>query len=103
MHGSCQRRGKVTSARAGVEYPFRATEPVRLIDKVLDAVDLPTRAEVLLLLQHAGKEADILRVYYATGARTGELLAARVGNWQSVTRKIVLAQHKRTPGRGDDL
>jgi integrase len=40
--------------------------------------------------------ADILRLYYHTGARTSELADASVRDVQLRTRKLVLTKHKRT-------
>jgi integrase len=39
--------------------------------------------------------ADMLRVYYATGARTGELCTALVRDFMGRTRQICLGKHKR--------
>ncbi len=39
---------------------------------------------------------DMIRLYHATGARTHELIAVRAGDFQRVTRQIVLGHHKRT-------
>jgi integrase len=38
---------------------------------------------------------DLLRVYYATGARTSELAAARVRDFSPTSKHIVLREHKR--------
>ena len=38
----------------------------------------------------------MIRLYHATGARTYELIAVRAGDFQRVTRQIVLGHHKRT-------
>jgi len=40
--------------------------------------------------------AEVLRLYYHTGARTSELADARVRDVQLRTRKLVLTKHKRT-------
>lgn len=74
---------------------FATLEPIRLAKGVLNADTLPTREEVAALLCHAGREQDMLRVYYATGARTHELTEARVGDYHPRTRQIILTQHKR--------
>jgi integrase len=39
---------------------------------------------------------DLLRCYYHTGARTGELAAVRVGDVLRATRQVVLGRHKRS-------
>lgn len=51
------------------------------------------------MLRHAGAFRgldDLLRVYHATGARTHELTAARVGDFQPQTRQLLLGSHKRS-------
>ena len=64
--------------------PFASVEPIRLPAKPLLEADLPTVEEVEALLRDSttfrGLD-DLLRVYYATGARTHELTAARVGDF----------------------
>ena len=44
--------------------------------------------------------ADMLRVYHATGAWTSELAVARVRQFSSRSRQIVLGQHKRSNTEG---
>ncbi len=44
---------------------------------------------------------DLLRVYHATGARTSELTAARVGDFSLRTRQILLGEHKRSQTMSD--
>lgn len=39
---------------------------------------------------------ELLRCYHATGARTSELLAVRVADFQPRSRQIVLSSHKRS-------
>jgi integrase len=43
-----------------------------------------------------GSFADLLRCYHATGARTGELAACRVGDVLFRTRQVLLGVHKRS-------
>lgn len=43
-----------------------------------------------------GNLADLLRCYYATGARTAELLLCRVGDFLPATKQLVLGRHKRS-------
>jgi integrase len=45
---------------------------------------------------HVGCFADLLRCYYATGARTGELASCRVEDVLFQTRQVVLGKHKRS-------
>ena len=40
--------------------------------------------------------ADMLRCYYHTGARTGELVSCEVGDLLERTRQVVLGKHKRS-------
>lgn len=42
-----------------------------------------------------GNLADLLRCYYATGARTAELLLCCVSDFLPVTKQLVLGRHKR--------
>lgn len=42
-----------------------------------------------------GNVADLLKCYYATGARTAELLNCRVSDLLPVTKQLVLGRHKR--------
>jgi hypothetical protein len=59
--------------------PFATVETIRLDPKPLLESGLPTDDEVKTLLAHAkGDMGDIIAVYHATGARTHELIEARV-------------------------
>jgi integrase len=76
--------------------PFATVEPIRPPGKALLESDLPTPNEVRNIIASATPTlASILRIQHATGARSGELLNARVGDYQPATRQIVLARHKR--------
>jgi len=76
--------------------PFATVEPTRAPVKVLYESDLPTPEEVRALIAHATPTlADLLIVQHATGARTGELRGARVGDYQPTIRQVVLRHHKR--------
>jgi hypothetical protein len=80
--------------------PFVNVEPIRLAPKHLLESDLPTVGEVEPLLRHAGAFRgldDLLQVYHATGARTHELTAARVGDFQPETRQLLLGNHEEEP------
>lgn len=77
--------------------PFASVEPIRVDRKPLSEADLPTDAEIRALLAHADDDmGDIIGMYHATGARTHELLGARVGDFQRATRTLVLGKHKRS-------
>lgn len=77
--------------------PFLAVETIRLETKPLLESELTTSEEVVSIFEHAGRSfGDMLRVYHATGARTGELTAARVGDYQPRTHQLVLGRHKRS-------
>ena len=77
--------------------PFASVEGIRLDPKPLLESDLPTDDEVKALLAHAkGDMGDIIAVYHATGARTHELIEARVGDYQPNARTLVLGRHKRS-------
>jgi integrase len=79
--------------------PFIGVEPIRLPAKPLLESDLPTIGEVAALLHHAKSFRgvdDLLRVYHATGARTHELTAVRVEDFQPQTRQLLLGNHKRS-------
>ena len=66
--------------------PFAIVETIRLDPKPLLESGLPTDDEVKTLLAHAkGDMGDIIAVYHATGARTHELIEARVGDSTSPT------------------
>jgi integrase len=76
--------------------PFSSVEQPYVPPKLLLETDLPTPDETARLLDAAPRHlADLIRVYHATGARTGELIAARARDYQPTTRQIVLRQHKR--------
>ncbi len=76
--------------------PFATVEAIRPPAKALLESDLPTQKEVRDLIAHSTPRlADFLAVQYATGARTGELRAAIVRDYQPKTRQVVLAKHKR--------
>jgi integrase len=79
--------------------PFASLEPIRLPPEPLLESDLPTVGEVESLLRQAeafrGRD-DLLLVYHATGAKTHELTAARVGDFQPQTRRLLLGSHKRS-------
>ena len=81
--------------------PFASVEPIRLDAKPLLESDLPTDAEVKALFTAAdadphGQMGDFIRLYHATGARTHELIEARVSDFQRNARTIVLGKHKRS-------
>ena len=77
--------------------PFTSVEPLRRPPGTLNEADLLTDDEVTALLRAAqGQMHDLLRLYHATGARTAELLNARVADFQRTTRQIVLGNHKRS-------
>jgi integrase len=76
--------------------PFATVEPIRPSAKLLLESDLPTQEEVQALIANATPTlASILIVQHATGARSGELLNARVGDFQPKAGQIVLRHHKR--------
>jgi integrase len=76
--------------------PFATLEPIQTPVKALFESDLPTSEQVRQLLEVSVPcLADLLIVQHATGARTGELLKAKVGDHQPMTRQIVLRDHKR--------
>ncbi len=77
--------------------PFAHFEHIRLPPKTLRESDLPTRDEVTRLFQRAkGVLLDLLTLYHSTGARTHEILEARVDDFQRGPRCLVLAKHKRS-------
>lgn len=77
--------------------PFEGIEGLRIEPKALLESDLPTAGEVQKLFAHAKAEfGSMLRVYYHTGARTHELIEARVGDYQPKARTLVLSKHKRS-------
>lgn len=80
--------------------PFASVEPLRLPPKALTEGALPTPSEVKAIIEAAdadahGQMGDVIRLYYHTGARTHELIRARVADFQRSTRQIVLGSHKR--------
>jgi len=77
--------------------PFAHVEAIRLDSKVLHESDLPTDLEVKALLSNADAfMIDLIRVYHSTGARTHELISAKVSDFQFNARTIVLGKHKRS-------
>ena len=99
--------------------PFSSVERVYVPPKTLTEADLITDAEVKALLAAAEEDldqfhrygpktprppgqnpyrhfADMLRCYYATGARTDELAQCRVGDVLFRTAQVVLGKHKRS-------
>ena len=77
--------------------PFAIVEPIRLDPRPLLESDLPTDAEIRVLLDHAKPDmADAISLFYHTGARTHELIEATVGDFQKKARAIVLGKHKRS-------
>src|SRR5262249_35996949 len=77
--------------------PFATVATIRPDPQPLLESDLPTDDEVKALLAHAkGDMGDIIAVYHATGARTHELIEARVGDYQPQARTLVLGRHKRS-------
>ncbi len=103
--------------------PFSGIERTKVPAKALTEADLLTEIEVEALLdaarfdvdqfrrwgieRHVEKHGtknmrpskdtfgDMLRVYYATGARTTELAQARVRDFSARSRQIILREHKR--------
>lgn len=76
--------------------PFASVEPIHLPAKSLSESELPTDEEVQALLEAAGPLRDMIACYYHTGARTAELVAARVGDFQHKTRQLLIRSHKRS-------
>jgi integrase len=103
--------------------PFRKLPRGFVQPKDLSEADLPTHDEIKILFRWAPVEptklpagtgrwrnrvpaeystadshtfADMLRTYYATGARTSELCCALVRDFMPRTRQIGLGKHKRT-------
>lgn len=81
-------------------HPFEAVDPIRLLPRALGEAELPTAEEVCKVFEAAGryadpKMADLLRLYHASGARTRELLCARVGHFSRTNSQVVLSEHKR--------
>lgn len=77
--------------------PFDAVDAIRREPKALVEDKLPTRSEVARLIEAAdGIDRDMIGLFYATGARTGEIAAARAGDFQRANRQIILAKHKRS-------
>ncbi len=81
--------------------PFEGVEAVRLTPKALTEAKLPTDEEVQRLFVSADADpskqmGDLIRLYHATGARTGELIAMRAGDFQPNNRQVILAKHKRS-------
>jgi integrase len=77
--------------------PFVGVDPIAVEPAALLESDLPTPTEVAALIDKSrGLMTDIIRLYHATGARTHELLEARVGSYQPSAGAIVLGKHKRS-------
>lgn len=95
--------------------PFSSVEKPYVQPKVLTEDDLITEQEIQSLFKAAEADldlmnplyakvkrdhnpyaqfADMLRCYYATGARTGELERAEVADFQAMTNQLVLGNHK---------
>lgn len=95
--------------------PFAALEKPYVPPKCLSEVDLITDEEIATLFEAARHDldsfhrfgpktpreqnpyedfADMLRCYYHTGARTGELAAATVNNFLPKSRQVILGKHK---------
>ncbi len=84
--------------------PYAAVEPIRLDCRPLLESDLPTEREFKALLEHADEGMGaMLRCYYHTGARTHELILARVGDFQPLSRTLVLGKHKRSKALKDPI
>jgi integrase len=84
--------------------PFITIEATRVPRKPLLESDLPTHDEVRMILDKSrGVMKDILAVYHATGARTHELIEARVGDYQPNARQLVLGKHKRSKTLRDPI
>ena len=94
---SCLSKGKSKGwIPQGID-PFATVDPIRIPPKPLLESDLPTPEEIQSLFDHAEPFlADLLRLYHATGARTHELIEARVGDFQPLSKTIVLGKHKRS-------
>jgi integrase len=76
--------------------PFAVMEPIKTPIKTLLESDLPTPDQIRSLFASASPYLlDFITVQHATGARTGELRKAEVGQYQPTTRQIVLTDHKR--------
>jgi integrase len=97
--------------------PFSSVERVYVPPKALTEHDLLTEAEITALLAAAEVDldqfhrfgvktprvenpyrgfADLLRCYYHTGARTGELAVCEVGDVLFRTGQVILGKHKRS-------
>lgn len=79
--------------------PFYGGGMIRLTKKVPTESALLTEAEHKALLKHANKAGfegfgDLLKAYYHTGARTSELLHAKVQDFQPRNHQIVLREWK---------
>lgn len=95
--------------------PFAAVERTHVPRRVLTEEDLLTDEEITTLFEAARVDLDhfhafgpkvrrdrnpyegfagMLRCYYHTGARTGELRRVKVGDLLTKTRQIVLGRHK---------
>jgi integrase len=99
--------------------PFAAVPPIYVDPKMLTEADLITDAEIKALFAASALDldnfhrfgpttprpadqnpyrdfGDMLRCYYATGARTSELSQCRVADVQPHTSQVVLGKHKRS-------
>jgi integrase len=84
--------------------PFRTAEHVKVGPRPLLESDLPTPGEVAALeAECVPCMLDILRCYHATGARTSELIDARVRDYQAGIQALVLGRHKREKTLKDPL
>lgn len=101
---ACYRWGERHGLLPAGFKPFALVEPVRVpLDPLMES-DLPTPEETAALIEAACKPlSDLLRVYHATGARTAELFAVQVGDYQPRTRQLVLGRHKRSQTMRDPI
>jgi integrase len=112
--------------------PFASVDPIRRPLHPLTEADLMTPHEASALLAFADADlstvgtgrgsrrrepheyrqgdanpwrgfGDLLRTFYATGARTSELLNAKIADFQPTTRSIVLGSHKRVHTMRDPI
>ena len=84
--------------------PFSGVEGIRIAPRTLLETDLPTDAEVRALKASAdGLMTDIISLFHATGARTHELIEAKVSDFQRNARTIVLGKHKRSRTMRDHI
>lgn len=94
---ACYNRGVKAGWLPASFRPFAHIEAIHVEARPLLEADLPTDAEVKALMEHAhGDLLDIIRVYYACGCRTHELIDVRVGDFQRGSRLLILGKHKRS-------